>query len=94
MSWFFRFQFAAGNDQQNEGFNAVVAEKLISTTSGFGRRMNEMSVNDIKELLLRISEEAAQELLLSIPNKHINKERVMNNYKHTIVFWCLLILNK
>ena len=90
MSWLFRFQFAAGNDQQN----AVVAEKLISTTSEFGRRMNEMSVNDIKELLLRISEEAAQELLLSIPNKHINKERVMNTYKYISDFFgCLLILN-
>ena len=43
--------------------------------------MKEMSVNDMKQLLLMISEEAAQELLLSIPNEHINKERVMNTNK-------------
>ena len=39
--------------------------------------MMEMTVNDMKQLLLSISEEIAQELLLSIPNEHINKERVM-----------------
>ena len=73
----FRFQFAAGNKNQNEGFDAVVSEKLISPTSGFGRRMMEMTVNDMKQLLLSISEETAQQLVLSIPNEHINKERVM-----------------
>ena len=77
----FRFQYAAGNNEQNEGFDAVVADKLISPTSEFGRRMKEMSVNDMKQLLLRISEEAAQELLLSIPNEHINKECVMKTNK-------------
>ena len=82
-SLFFRFQFATGNDKQNEGYNDVVAEKLIAATSEFGQRINEMTVNDMKEFILRISEEAAQELLLSLPNKHINKECVMNtcNYK-------------
>ena len=44
--------------------------------------MKEMDVNDMKELILRISGEAAQELLMSIPNEHINKERVMKTYKY------------
>ena len=83
-SLFFRFQFATGNGKQNEGFNAVVAERFISQTSEFGRRMREMTLNDTKELILRISEEAAQELLLSIPKKHINKEHVMNTYKYIV----------
>ena len=93
MSIFFRFQFAAGNEKQNEGFDAVVAEKLISPTSEFGRRMQEMTVNDMKEFILRISEEAAQELLLSIPIKHINKECVMNTYNYVIDLRGLLMVN-
>ena len=44
--------------------------------------MMEMTVNDMKQLLLSISEETAQQLLLSIPNEHINKERVMKTYKY------------
>ena len=40
--------------------------------------MKKMSSKDLKELILRISEEAAQELLLSIPTENIDKECVMN----------------
>ena len=55
--------------------------------------MQEMTVNDMKEFILRISEEAAQELILSIPNKHINKECVMNTYNYVIDLWGLLMFN-
>ena len=44
-----------------------------------------MTENDMKELIMRISEEAAQELVLSIPRKLINKECVMNTVNGLLV---------
>ena len=40
--------------------------------------MEQMTVKDLKALILGISEAAAQEILPSIPDKNLNQECVMN----------------
>ena len=68
----YRIQYA--NGKNNEIFDAAVAEKFISSTSDFGQRLKEMTVEDLKTFLLGISDEAAEEFISFTPKESLNKE--------------------